>query len=369
MHRLVHFLSGLEVGGKERVALRLAARGRQEGLDHRLLLFDSPYRDSDLDFDPGDVPTDFLPRGPGMDWRFARRVARFLGAHDIEILHAHNDSALVYGALAARLVKRRRPAVVATFHTRPSHVTWLARLLSRWASKRVGRVVAVSEDLGEFLVSTRWIHGYTTVWNGVDADAFHPEGERGHWRRELDVPEGALLVGHVGRFDPVKRHVDLIKAARALKDHDPPLVFVLVGQGPVLEDMQAEARDCGHVRFVPRVEDVVSLLRDLDVFVLCSEHEAAPCVVLEAMACGRAVIATAVGGVPHILNPGDTPSGRLLPPCRPDLLAGAISELARDPERRRHLGAMARQRVEVFSAHREWEHCEEIYREALEEPP
>jgi len=366
MRRLVHFLSGLEVGGKERVALRLATRGRLENLDHRLLLFDSPYRNPELDFDPGCVPVDFLRRGPGIDWRFARRVARLLEERDAEVIHAHNDSAMFYGAIAAWFVRGRKPAVVCTFHTRPSHVTWAARFLSRWASTRIGRVVTVSEQLGELLVSTRWIRDFTTVWNGIELDEYNPGGASGGWHRRLEVPEGALLVGHVGRFDPIKRHVDLLEAARTLRGHEPPLVFVLVGQGPASGSIQAEARGCDHIRFVPRVKDTAGFFRDLDLFVLCSHHEAAPCVMLEAMASGLAIVSTDVGGIPYILNAHGTTCGRLLPPGRSDLLTQAISELARDPERRRILGGLARRRAEeVFSADQEWEQYRKIYLEVM----
>jgi hypothetical protein len=107
MQRLVHLLGGLEIGGKERVALELARRARRLGLAHELLLFDRDYRDPVEHLDPGDVPCTLLRRGKGLDLRFTASLAGWLERERVEVVHAHNDSALVYGVLAARRAPRR----------------------------------------------------------------------------------------------------------------------------------------------------------------------------------------------------------------------------------------------------------------------
>src|SRR6185503_12490320 len=110
-----------------------------------------------------------------------------------------------------------------------------------------------------------------------------------------------------------------------------------------------------HVRFLPRVVDVAAFLREVDVLVLCSAHEAAPRVLLEAMSCGRAVVATRVGGIVHMLR--DTAGedcGVLVEPAQPEGLAAALEQLAGDPQRRAALGRRARARAAAFSADEEW---------------
>ena len=97
---IVQLLSGLAIGGKERAALRLATHGIAEGMHQELWLFDTPFRSPELDFAPGAVPIRFMPRGPGLDLLFVRRLARALAEARVDTLHAHNDSALCYGALA-----------------------------------------------------------------------------------------------------------------------------------------------------------------------------------------------------------------------------------------------------------------------------
>src|SRR5579872_4156537 len=119
--RVVHFLSGLAIGGKERAALRLARHGIASGQDHQLLLFDSPFRSPMLDFDPGQVPTHFLPRKPGLDFGFARKVVHLLSELRPDVVHAYNDAALVYAAIALRVARSRHVRLVATFHNWPTY--------------------------------------------------------------------------------------------------------------------------------------------------------------------------------------------------------------------------------------------------------
>src|SRR5688572_644078 len=157
MRRLVHLLSGLEIGGKERIALKLAHFGRGLGLAHDLVLFDRPFRGTAEDFDPGDVPWTLLRRGAGIDLRFVRELRLLLARERVDVVHAHNDSALVYAVLAARRVRPGKPRVVGTFHTRPSHPTLCARLACRLAATRADAVTAVSPDLAQFYLDRGWL--------------------------------------------------------------------------------------------------------------------------------------------------------------------------------------------------------------------
>jgi glycosyltransferase involved in cell wall biosynthesis len=360
--RLVHFLGSLEVGGKERVALQLARRARAAGWDPELFLFDAPYRGPEVDLDPGDLPVDFLARRPGFDLRLVLGLARHWRRSRPQLVHAHNDTGVFYACAAALLTGARGPAVCATFHNRPLHDTPNARRLTRWAARRADRITAVSDELAEQLVADGWVTRCRTLWNGVDLDEFTAEGPTDGWRERLNVPPHALLVGHIGRFAPVKRHVDLLAAARVLADRAPPMVFVLVGQGPLHDEIEALAAGAENVRFVPRVTDVPAFLRELDLFVLSSDHEAAPRAVLEAMACGRPIVATEVGGVPRLLVRG---AGVLVRPRDPSALADAILALARSPEERRLLGEGARVRSERFSTEDEWRAYAKLYADAL----
>ena len=358
---VVHLLSGLVIGGKERAALRLAERGLAGGGRHALWLFDTPFRSTELDFAPGPVPTHFLPRGSGLDLAFIRTLAHELASTGIGAIHAHNDTALCYGAFACTLMGRRAPRLVGTFHTWPGHETPAARLLTRWAGGRAVAVAAVSDELRERLLTRSWLRRCRTIWNGIDLELFQPDDD-GEWHRRLDVAPGTPLIVHLARFDPIKRHADVVEAARLMHAAHPEAVFVLAGQGPLLGQIQDLARDQPWVRCVANVSDVAPLLRAASIFVLPSLHEAAPLALLEAMACGRACVCTAVGGMPAMLaDSTDEPCGLLVPPRDPPVLAAAITQLLEDSGLRTFLGTRARARAAQFSFTREWETYRGLY--------
>ncbi|MGE3279602.1 MAG: glycosyltransferase family 4 protein [Alphaproteobacteria bacterium] len=359
--KILHLLGQLEIGGLERAALRLASRGRALGGDHSLLLFDKPFRSNELDFAPGEVPTHFIPRGRGVDWRFTAKLARFLSESGVEIVHAHNDAAIFYGA-AATLIARTPVSLIGTFGTRPSHTTLGARLLTRWATGRAAYVAAVSQELNDWLITAKWSRKCMTILGGVELVLFTPLGPAGGWRQKLRIPADALLVGHIGRFAPIKRHEDMFRAARLLEHAKPPIFFVFAGDGPLFQEFSERAADMPNVRVLPSVQDVPALLRNLDIFVLYSAHEGCPQALLEAMACGRAIIASHVGGVPEVLETGSgSPVGITLPPFRPDRLAEHIRRLAADKDLRTRLGERAQIRAEAFSFDEEWDRYAALY--------
>src|SRR5580704_13671632 len=98
--RVLHVLRGIEIGGMERAVLRLAHRGDREGFDHALLLFDTPFRSELLDFNPDGLVTEYIQRRPGVDLPFAKKLAKKLIDGQVDVVHAHNDTAIVYSALA-----------------------------------------------------------------------------------------------------------------------------------------------------------------------------------------------------------------------------------------------------------------------------
>lgn len=337
-------------------------QGIAEGGQQELWLFDTVFRSPELDFQPGAVPIRFLPRGSGLDFNFVRSLGRELTRGGIRAIHAHNDTALCYGALACAALGRSAPRLIATFHTWPSHDTRAARLLTRWSGGRTAGVAAVSDELAERLISRGWLRRCRTIWNGIDLEQFRPEGDDGGWRGRLGLAPEAPLVVHLARFDPLKRHADLIAAARLVHVVYPAAVFVLAGQGPLFATIQDLARDLPCIRFVANVVDVAPLLRAASVFVLPSAHEGAPLALLEAMACGRACVCTAVGGMPTMLAGGSSkPCGLLVSPGDPAALAAAIIRLLSDTNLRARMGKQARAIALRFSFKQEWETYRRLY--------
>jgi glycosyltransferase involved in cell wall biosynthesis len=171
----------------------------------------------------------------------------------------------------------------------------------------------------------------------------------------------------VARLDPQKGLGDLLEAAARVPDAS----FVVAGDGPDRERLGETARSLGlhdRVCFLGHRDDVPDLLRSCDVFVLPSLYEGFPLSVLEAMAAGKPVIATAVGGTPEAVSDGET--GFLVPPGDPSALAAAIRAVLSDPVLARRLGSAGRERAcRTFSAAEMVRHVVRLYEDILKAPP
>ena len=235
-------------------------------------------------------------------------------------------------------------------------------MLTYWASKHAD-VVAVSSDLySSTCTATIGSKQCQTIPNGVDLYRIPSRSETGLWRRTLGLTDRQFVVGNIARFDQIKRQKDLVEAVQILKGESAEIIFVLVGQGSTLSEVRELARGCSNIRFVPKITDVAPFLRCLDVFVLCSDDEGTPIVLLEAMACGCPIVATAVGGVPNLMNiESGAPCAELVPPRNPLALAAAINKLRQDPELRATLRARAMERALTYSFDTEWIGYSKLY--------
>lgn len=223
------------------------------------------------------------------------------------------------------------------------------RLLSRFLNHRYDRIVAPSPAILDAVADTeRASRGrMLCIPNGVDAARFHPAdpSARRRTRESLGFPSDALLVGCVADFFAVKRHVDLIEVFARVHRAIPQAHLLLIGNGPLRDSVAMQARDlqiADAVHLLGSRSDVDILLPALDMFALTSDTEGLSNAILEAQACGLAVVATNVGGNPNVI---DDSCGVLVPPRDPEALAAAILALLRGAGRREQMGAAARNRV------------------------
>lgn len=263
-----------------------------------------------------------------------------------DVVHARGLGMLLDAAVAARLAGG--PPLVFSFHGVESpeqRIPPWRRSLLRAALHRCAARWAVSE------AARGWIEGaldldpglFDVVPNGVDAAAFRPAPDRDRVRRELGLPLDRPIIVSVGRIKPVKGHSVLLEAVRRGELSTEGVLTVLVGatyDSPPLGDL-----DPSSVLLTGRRADVCPWLQAADLFVLPSLWEGMSNALLEAMSCGTAIVATAVGGNPELIHDGQT--GVLVPPSDPAALALAIRGLLADPRRRVELGRAARASVEA----------------------
>jgi glycosyltransferase involved in cell wall biosynthesis len=366
--KIVHLVIGGDPSGGQTVAHRLALAARAHG-DTAAFVADRPGPFLDAlraeGFEARVIDVSRTGHVGGLV-----RLARHLRATRADLLHVHTQIAgNVLGRLAARAA---RIPVIAHVHIE-SHLPpgrlrrGALRLLDNATARLCVRILVVSEETRRTLER----QGYprdrlVVVYNGVELPATSG-GDR--LRRELGVGPDAPVVGEVGRLAEVKGQRELIQAVARL-DGDVRLVLVgadVEAGGAYRRELEAEAERLGvreRVLFAGYRADAESLVGELDVVALPSRAEGLPMVLLEAMARGRAVVATPVGGTPELVSDGET--GLLVPPCDVDALAAAIGGLLADPERRSRLGEAARRRVAAeFTADRMAERVLAVYDEVV----
>lgn len=259
------------------------------------------------------------------------RIARFLRARKVEILHTHNLAPLLYGGLAARLLGPWRPAVVYSEHNQIYRAGEKARGRFARYVRLADEVVAVSHDLRRTLVDgLRIAPPVRVLHNGIDPSVFEGAGAGGVGR-ELGRREGEFLVGTAVVLSEQKGIRYLLEAARLVRDADPTVRFAIAGDGPLRAELEEQARALAlgdTVRFLGYRRDVPQLIAALDAYVLPSLWEGLPLALLEALAGGKPILATTVGGNPEVVTDGE--NGLLFAPRDPEAIARAVLAIRRD---------------------------------------
>lgn len=339
---IAHILSSYGMGGQERVAFDLAVSQLRAGCRVTAVSLapppDGPLA-AELRAAGIEVARVARPR-PGVDPMLVARLAWWLRSHRVDLTHTHNRMALIYGAPAGRLA---RTAVVHTKHG--NNPRGGARLrLAKLSGRCVDAFVAVSPETAAFARKRNEIdeRKLLVITNGIELGRFHPEPTaRERVRKELGLGAGAWLIGTVGRVAPEKNHALLLRAAAPLLG--PQHHLVVAGDGPLMDSLKAlvaELQIGAFVHLLGARGDVPDVLNALDVFVMSSSTEGLPLVVLEAMATSLPVISTRVGGIPDVLDEGQT--GFLVPSEDEAALRDRIAQLRADPAGTRAAGAKAR---------------------------
>ena len=302
---------------------------------------DGPLRDATLAAGARFIPLRHVRRDPHAlhDLLGLLELARLMRRERPDIVHANSSKAGLLGRLAA--APARVPVRVFTVHGWAFKAySGAASALYRWADRLTAPLttvtICVSERERSAGVAARTCRAARTVVipTAVDAAATVPS------RRDGRPPR----IVTVGRLAAPKDPVTLVRALAAL--HDVPFSAHIVGDGPERPVVESEIRAAGlepAVELMGERQDVPQLLAHADVFVLSSRSEGAPISILEAMATGLPVVASAVGGVPEIVDDGTT--GVLVPPGDPAALAAAIEPLLADATLRDRLGDAGRARV------------------------
>jgi len=370
--RVLLVITRLELGGAQRVVLHTARNLDRERFAVALawgpgdLLDDEAAAIADLDH----YPVDSLVRNiaPISDFRALASLRAAIRSFRPTVVHTHSSKAGILGRLAARL--ERVPAVVHTVHgfgftpLQPAPVRMAFRaaegLLARWTD----HFVTVSEtdrqrgiEIGLFPPERA-----TVIRAGIDLEKYRAVADGDATRERLGVPVDSPLVAQIGNFKAQKAPLDFVRVAAAVQKKIPEAWFVMVGDGPLRGRAEELARSLGladRMIFCGWWDDIPGLLAAATVSVLTSRHEGLPCSVVESLAAGVPVVATAVDGTVEVVRSGG--NGFLAPAGDVRALAEGVCTIVADAETRERFSAAASVGLEDFDHDLMVRRQEELY--------
>jgi glycosyltransferase involved in cell wall biosynthesis len=285
-----------------------------------------------------------LPVGLPMLLRLSHRRALLSLVRKNSVVHAHGLQA---GVVVGVVARRSSTRVVVTWHNAPLSSgprRWLHVLLERVAARLADVTIGASDDL---VVRARRAGTADARFVPVAPAALGaPSADRAELRARLNIADVPVVLG-LGRLHSQKRFDVLVSAAAGWRGRDPVPVVLIAGEGPQRESLQRQAEALGvDVRLLGRRSDVADLMSIADVVVLPSSWEARPLVAQEALTAGRALVATAVGGVPSLVGPAAV----LVPVGKPEAVTSAVARLLDDPDYRHRLEHDALERAATWPA-------------------
>lgn len=308
---------------------------------------------------------------PSKDYAVIHSLVKYLRQSGTTILHAHSSKGALVGRLAGAIA--RTPVVIFTAHNSIFYEDWpgwkkrvfanVERFLARFTDK----IITVSDALKQELLEQEGLSPklLTTIYNGIEVERFAGQVDALAMRKSLGIPELGPIIGTIARLAPQKGVSYFLRAASLLKEYQ--VTFLVVGDGPLRESLEQEVVQLGlqsRVVFAGQKDNISEILPILDVFVLPSITEGLPLTILEAMAAGKPVVATRVGGVPEAILEGKT--GLVVAPKDPEALAVALAGLLGERDRLNRMGANGRKHVqEKFTVEQMVQRTFELYNQLL----
>lgn len=366
--RVLHVIPSLATGGAERLVVNLLkALDKNKFEVAACSLYSETGTPFVQELKQHGIPVYCLGKHKGLDLRMMPRLYRLFRTFKPDIVHTHL-SVLRYVLLPAALCR-----IPARFHT--------VHNIAQKELDDVGKVVhhlafhmrkvvpiSISQEVARTM---RILYNAQTpiIYNGIPVEQFQgPEGTRSFRRNKEGLKKSDVVFLHVGRFSLQKNHRLLIEAFEQAIKKSSDLKLLLVGDNELRSDIEKLVKEKyldQSIRFLGLRQDIPELLTACDIFVLSSDWEGLPMTILEAMAAGRPVIATAVGGVPELVKNGAT--GLLVPAQNARALSQAMVRLANSPSLRKTMGEQGQKRVlERFDINLIAKQYERLYLETLE---
>ena len=345
--RVLELIKSLDVGGAEVLLLERLLVSNHKDFDYRVGYLDGSRRDLVSRIESA-VPVHCFDSRSGRDWRWVRRLRTYLVAEGIEVVNVHSPLMAVGVRAAVRSIPAdSRPRLITTEHNVKHHP--LTQALDRTTVWMDDLVIAVSGPVSSAPVAQR-ARRVVVVNHGVNvADQRANRSNRIELAEQFGIDVSLPTIVSIANFRSNKGHERMLDAAKKLHERNASFHFYVAGQGPLEAWVRNEVvvrQMSDYYTVLGRVPQASRLAACADIFVLASDWEGRPVSLMEAMAAGAACIASAVGGVPEMVETGV--NGILIDPTVPGSLASALELLLMDPQLVQDLGANAMEEAQRF---------------------
>jgi glycosyltransferase involved in cell wall biosynthesis len=364
--RVLHVVSDFRSGGAERVAANLLRTSDPEQFDVAAITLRGPFGSAqERELAEDGIPVWYMGKDKGFDPLVLARVTRTIRHFQPQVLHTHTYP-LRYAF--PYMLFRRIPAMVHTVHNlADKEIEWYGRWVHRLAFRRGVLPVAIAREVADSIRRVYGIDDFPLIPNGIPVEKFRrPSIDREGWRNKEGFAPTDILFVCVALLRPQKNPTLLVEAYHRALASEPRAHLLFAGQGTLRPKLERQISALGlreRVHLLGQRSDIPEILNAADVFVLSSDYEGNPLAVLEAMAAGKPVISTAVGGVPELVEGG---CGLLVPPRDAQALSKAMRYMLESPEARKSMGeASARRAVERFDLRVMTEAYEDLYKELI----
>ena len=345
--RVCIIIDDLGLGGAQRQLAEFVKVYPRQRLQVEVVSLSIEKTDYEAEIRRAGVPLTLIEQSGKWSWPAFKKLLAYLRKSKPDIVHTWLFTADLYGRICARLagVSAVACAMRNTVDDMPPHYRAAGRVLAWMTNRFTVNADAIRAGMTKSLgISDRKIH---TIYNGIDLSLFPKPDNLSHYRKEWDVREDTHLVAMMARMAPQKDHRTFLQAARRVLAEFENVRFILIGDGPLRSELEALAEELGirgNVVFMGKRRDGWSILNAVDLYVHSTHFEGFCNAILEAMTASKAVVATAAGGNPEIVQHERT--GLLVKENDAADLAAAILTLLRSPETARRMGQAGRARVE-----------------------
>lgn len=378
--KVLHIITRLDKGGSADVVLGLAKGLKERGEDVSIVVGKTMDPHTDLSAyvertGIGIISIPFLRRdvNPFLDMLALLQLFFIIRRERPDILHTHTSKAGFLGRLAGRMAGAK-----VIVHTPHGHILYgyYGRILTRLflyleglASYLSDRVITLTDNEAQEYV--KWgvtrMEKLVTIPCGIELERFPSLTEGNKIKREFGIPGDTPLVGWVGRLEPVKGCGYFLRACAIIKNVVPGVRFLIAGDGPLMGDMKVLAEGLGlkgDVIFAGFREDIPEIISSIDLLVHTPLNEGLGRVLLEAMACGKPIVVTRVGGVPEVVEDGV--NGLLIPSGDVEAIAEASIRILKDNALGSGLGKAGKKKVAEFGMDRMVEVTYRLYKSMMD---